>query len=124
MNVEIIYNRAAVLASVSAAKKRALEICGGKAETYAKKECHVVTGRLRNSITHQQEDEDTEVIGTNVDYAPHVELGHIQQPGRYVPAIGKRLVADHVPGYPFIRPALEDHISEYEGVCSNEFKKI
>ena len=35
-------------------KAEALEIIGGKAESYAKKLCPVDTGNLRNSITHQQ----------------------------------------------------------------------
>jgi hypothetical protein len=35
-------------------------------------------------------------------YAPFVEFGHSQQPGRYVPAIGKRLVASSVAAHPFM----------------------
>lgn len=123
-DVKVISNQAAVLAAVEAAKKRALEICGGKAETYAKMRCPTKTGRLKNSITHKQEDENTELIGTNVEYAPYVELGHRQQPGRYVPAIGKRLKADHVNGIPYLRPALEDHISEYKTIIERELGKI
>ena len=98
------------------AKDMALEIIGGKVESYAKQLCPVDTGRLRNSITHSQMDEDTEVIGTNVDYAPYVELGHHQQPGRYVPAIKKRLKKSWVDGKPFLRPAVEDHLEEYREV--------
>lgn len=50
---------------------RALEICGGKAETYAKKLCPVDTGRLRSSITHQlASDGASVVVGSNVEYAP------------------------------------------------------
>lgn len=123
-DVKVISNQAAVMAAVSAAKQRALEICGGKAESYAKMRCPTKTGRLKNSITHKQEDENTELIGTNVEYAPYVELGHRQQPGRYVPAIGKRLKADHVNGIPFIRPAVEDHISEYKQIIERELGKI
>lgn len=33
-----------------------------------------------------------------VEYAPYVEYGHRQEPGRYVPAIGKRLKKSWVPG--------------------------
>lgn len=69
-NVIFTSNRAEVLAAVSSAKTRALEIMGGKAESYAKQLCPVDTGNLRNSITHQQMDENTEAIGTNVEYAP------------------------------------------------------
>lgn len=38
------------------------------------------------------------VLSNPVEYASFVEYGHSQQPGRYVPAIGKRLVRDFVPG--------------------------
>lgn len=69
-DVTFTTNRAAVLAAVSSAKTRALEIMGGKAESYAKQLCPVDTGNLRNSITHQQMDESTEAIGTAVEYAP------------------------------------------------------
>ena len=94
-------------------RRMALEIIGGKAESYAKQLCPVDTGNLRNSITHQRVNETTEAVGTNVEYAPSVELGHHQEPGRYVPAIGKRLKASFVPGKPFLRPAAEDHGPEY-----------
>lgn len=119
-----ISRRAEVNSLVQAARNRALEICGGKAETYAKKLCPKDTGRLANSITHVQVDDDTEVIGTNVEYAPPVELGHVQEVGRYVPAIGKRLVADFVEGKPFLRPAAENHAEEYGSVMAAELKKV
>jgi phage gpG-like protein len=95
---------------------------GGTAETYAKKACPVDTGRLRSSITHQKQDEDTMLVGSNVEYAPYVELGHSQEPGRYVPAIKKRLVASHVDGKPFLRPAIENHTAEYVQIIENEMK--
>lgn len=122
-DVTISTNVAEALAGVAAAKKRALEIMGGKAESYAKQLCPVDTGNLRNSITHRQIDENTEIVGTNVTYAPHVELGHHQQPGRYVPAIGKRLKRSWVPGKPFIRPAAEDHPEEYREILKKELQK-
>lgn len=50
----------------------ALEACGLQAEGYAKMLCPVDTGNLRNSLTHDQIDEYTEAIGTNVDYAAYV----------------------------------------------------
>ena len=68
--VSVTSHAGAVNSEVDAAIKRALEICGGKAETYAKQLCPVDTGNLRNSITHKPEGTDTEVIGTNVEYAP------------------------------------------------------
>lgn len=123
-DVKFTSHRREVESLVKAAVKRSLEICGGKAETYAKKRCPVKTGNLKNSITHQQTDEVTETIGTNVSYAPYVELGHHQTPGRYVPAIGKRLVADYVAGKPYLRPALEEHMDEYKKVMESELAKV
>lgn len=122
MSVTFINNAPAVLAAEKAAKARALEIIGGKAEGYAKRLCPTDTGRLKNSITHQQMDENTEVIGTNVEYAAAVELGHHQEPGRYVPAIGKRLKKSFVPGKPFLRPAAENHTAEYKAVIQDVMK--
>lgn len=94
----------------------ALEIVGGMVESYAKELCPVKTGNLMNSITHTPDGEGKMVIGSAVDYAPWVELGHAQTPGRYVPAIKKRLVASHVAGKPFLRPALENHLDEYKEI--------
>lgn len=37
-------------------------------------------------------------LNNNAEYASYVESGHRQTPGRYVPAIGKRLTASWVPG--------------------------
>lgn len=114
-------NLGAVIAASKEQLAAAAEIIGGKAESYAKAKCPVKTGNLRNSITHATEDEGhTVVIGSNVFYAPYVELGHTQEPGRYVPAIGKRLVRDWVPPKPFLRPAIEDHIDEYKEVLESE----
>ena len=117
-------NVPATISAKDRAVSRALEKMGGKAETYAKKLCPVDTGRLRNSITHTRSTTETatELVGTNVEYAPFVELGHDQEAGRYVAAIGKRLVASHVDGKPFLRPAIEDHTSEYIEIAKNELK--
>ena len=47
-----------------------------EAEGYAKEDCPVDTGRLRDSISNDV-DEDGRIayIGTNVEYAPFVEYG-------------------------------------------------
>ena len=93
-------------------KNRTLEILGGKAESYAKKNAPVGTpestgipgyhgGTLRNSITHQQFDNDTEIIGSNVEYAPFVELGTYKMAAR-----------------PFLRRAIAEHTAEYKAIIS------
>ena len=110
--------------AVKAAKARALEICGGTAERYAKGYCPKKTGNLANSIAHEPQGEDTESIGTAMYYAPFVEFGHNQQPGRYVPAIGKRLVASHVAAKPYLVPALDQHQGEYVAIFQSELSDI
>ena len=127
MSMKYTSHTAEFLDSTQGKINRALEICGGTAEAHAKSNLtrnhSVQTGVLRNSITHQQVDDKTEAIGTTVEYAPYVELGHHQQPGRYVPAIKKRLVKSWVPAKPYLRPAVENHRSEYERIIKNELSK-
>ena len=91
-----------VLSEMEKAKGRALEIIGGKAESYAKKICPVDTGRLRASITHARYDENSEVIGTNVEYAQYVELGTHKMAAK-----------------PFLRPAAENHTAEYKQIIKS-----
>ena len=62
------------LAELASKKRVALEEIGLLAERYAKTACPVDTGRLRNSITHEA-DEESVSIGTNVEYGKYVELG-------------------------------------------------
>lgn len=47
-------------------------------------------------------------VGYTIHYAPHVEYGHRQKIGRYVPQIGKRLKASFVPGQYFLKNAVDD----------------
>ena len=54
--------------------ERGLVAIGLTAERHAKNITPVDTGRLRNSISHAAT-EDAAYIGTNVEYAPYVELG-------------------------------------------------
>lgn len=120
--------KAEALAKIQRAKDNALEIVGGTAERYVKENLtrnhSVKTDVLRGSIAHEQRDEDTEAISTNVEYAPYVEFGHNQEPGRYVPAIGKRLVVSHVAAKPYLRPAVEDHRDEYAKIINGELEKV
>lgn len=53
-------------------------------------------------------------VGYTAEHAPHVEYGHRQTPGRYVPAIGKRLKASFVPGQHFFKPCVERARSNFK----------
>lgn len=108
-------NSAEVLALKDAAVSAALTVIGMQAEANAKieitknvydtpesKSGYIRTGRLRNSIANDHD--DTAVyVGTNVEYAPYVELGTYKMPAR-----------------PFLRPAIEEHLDEYAEI----FKRI
>ena len=71
-SVEFTDNSAEVISAKNSAVERALEAIGLQAEGYAKMLCPVDTGRLKNSIIHRQEDEKTEMIATDVEYAAYV----------------------------------------------------
>lgn len=126
MSIKFTSHKKEVLAELQLKVRRALEICGGEAERYTKENLtrnrSVRTDVLRGSITHQKVDDHTVAIGTEVKYAPYVELGHHQQPGRYVPAIGKRLVRSWVPAKPYLRPAIEGHRDQYQKIIETELK--
>ncbi len=65
-------------------------------ERITKKLTPVLFGHLRSSITSKIAPTHG-IVGTNVNYASYIEYGHKQEVGRYVPAIGKRLVQPFVP---------------------------
>lgn len=93
-------NREAIANAIDLALVAALEEVGLVAEGYAKRACPVDTGRLRNSITHIVDGGTRHVvIGTNVEYAPYVELG-----------------TRHQKPQPYLKPAAKDHYSTYKGI--------
>ena len=74
MKVDYKDNSQRILTAMEKGIKNGLEAIGLTAETYAKKATPVDTGRLRNSISHSV-DGEAAYIGSNVEYAPYVELG-------------------------------------------------
>ena len=130
VDITITDNSGRVKREMAQRKEKAIEILGLLAERYAKLLCTVDTGRLRNSITHATssfpgvgEYEDNHgnrfsdatanktpekyvvYIGTNVEYAPYVELGTVRMSARA-----------------FLRPAIADHINEYKDIISKVMK--
>ena len=63
-----------ILSALEKGKHNALTAIGSSAEKKKKKATPVDTGRLRNSISHTV-DGEAAYIGSNVEYAPYVELG-------------------------------------------------
>ena len=138
MSVRITDNSAEALAGLERAKARALEIIGQQAEGYAKKLCPVGTvestgikgyrgGTLRNSITHTV-DGDTVAIGSNVEYAPYVELGtgpHFEPPPDWETFTSKRgsvVGRGYVKPRRYLQPAIEEHAGEYKTIMESELR--
>lgn len=125
--VDITDNSAEVRAALEQAKARALEIIGGKIESYAKGLVPVDTGALRNSLTHAV-DGDTVIAGSNLPYSAYVELGtgkDYSPPPEWMENNAPRgagiIKASQHPR-PYLRPAVENHTDEYKGIIENELK--
>lgn len=132
-------NTKEILAGLEKATQVALTMIGMKAEKYAKALCPVGTpestgkkgyrgGTLRNSITFQAESTDDGgfvSIGSNVEYAPYVELGtgpQFEAPPEWEQfdakqgsGKGKGIRPRH-----FLRDAIVDHKEEYISIIKSE----
>ena len=96
-----------VLKGLSDAVERSLTRIGLAAEGYAKKECPVDTGNLRNSMTNEvQSSEKAVYIGTNVEYAAYVELGTTRTKAK-----------------PYLKPAAAEHSAVYKRIIEEEMGK-
>ena len=83
---------------------------------------------MKGSITHRVVNNDTLEVGSNVEYAPYVELGtgpHFVPPPeweRFEAEKGKGVGKAYVKPRPFIRPAIEEHRDEYQRIAERELK--
>lgn len=98
MSIKFTDHSPEVLEALEIAIARGLEAIGLAAEGHAKRAAPVDTGRLRNSIAHAVKG-DAAYIGTNVEYAPYVELGTSRKAPK-----------------PYLRPAATQHGSEYKAL--------
>lgn len=133
IDVEITDNSDEIAMLFAMACKRGLEKCGLTAEGYAKRLCDGfkhATGTLCNSITHQVDTgTQTVYIGSNLKYAPYVELGT----GKYYPG-GRPTpwVYQDVHGnwhythgnraQPYLKPAVADHAAQYRAILEDALK--
>ena len=104
IEVTIIDNSEMTLRQKQKAVAKALEVCGGMAESFAKLQCPVDTGNLRNSINHAQT-EDMAIVGTNVEYAPYVEYGTVNMKAQ-----------------PYLKPAITENTDEYKQIIETFLK--
>lgn len=133
MEIEFKDNSGAVLEMFRAACLRALERCGSQAEGYAKDLAPVDTGNLRNSITHQVDDEELAAyIGVPqgpTSYGIYVELGTGEYypggrptPWVYQDAKGNWHYTRGNPAQPYLKPAVADHAQTYRNIIEDEMK--
>lgn len=140
LEVKITNNSEEIKAEIGTAIYKALEEIGTKAEKYAKALCPVGTeestgvkgyrgGTLRRSITHDvymdSDGKGTLVVGSNVVYAPYVELGtgpYFTPPPEwesFKTPKGSGVGHAYVHARPFLRPAITDHISTYNNIIKH-----
>lgn len=106
IDVKITDNSDKFLDALPEQIEQALTAIGLTAASYAKADCPVDTGRLRNSITHAVESGEKAVyIGSNVEYAAFVELGSSRMRPR-----------------PYLRPAVTEHSAEYKSLAEQALK--
>jgi len=113
----------AMLDDISEIDKRVLNKAVNVGLADAKRNTPVVTGFMRKSwavspTKKTSQGVEKELINS-ADYSSFVNYGHRQEVGRYVPAIGKRLVRPWVKGK-FI---LEKAVSKVEKQLVEEFRK-
>ena len=100
MKVDYKDNSQQILSAMEKGKRNALTAIGSSAETHTKDNITaddlIDTGRLRNSISYAV-DGEAAYIGTNVEYAPYLELGT------------KKITAHH-----YLKRAVTEHKDEYK----------
>lgn len=108
MDIKIKSNVNEVIADLHNKTPQILEALGLEAEGNAVTEITeldaVDTGRLRGSISHAHDDTSA-YIGTNVEYAPYVELGTHKMAAR-----------------PFLRNAITNYTDDYKKIIEDELK--
>lgn len=136
-----------VIKATGAALARVAEDIGERMETHSKLYItagvyespegeYIRTGNLRNSITHETVSDNGTVVvavGSDVEYAPYVELGTgvyaadgkgRKTPWRYQDKDGKWHSTRGMPPRPFLRPAVENHKEEYKQILAAEFSSL
>jgi hypothetical protein len=84
----------------------------------------VDTGRLRAAWHRTPTADGKTEVYNNTAYVNHVEYGHRQRVGRFVPAIGKRLKQGFVPGKKMLHRSMGTFESEFQDIASAAMKEL
>jgi HK97 gp10 family phage protein len=87
-------------------KKNSLSTIGMFVEAEAKVRCPVKSGTLRGSISNKTFNGKV-VVGTNTEYAPHVELGTSKQSAK-----------------PYLTPSVEENKTAIVNIVKEQYKKM
>ena len=117
----LIDNSKQTLSDLQKQIEKALTKCALVAEGYAKLQCPVDTGALRNSITHKVSDNEM-AVGTNMEYGSYIEFGtgiYSEKGGRQTPwvyqdANGNWWTTSGRKPVPYIKPSIADHADQYK----------
>lgn len=100
---ELIENLGALPHELDRALTRNMNQLGNEWLNDCRNETPKDTGNLRHGFRLKKVDKRdgdfSVMLYNNTEYAAAVEFGHRQEPGRFVPAIGKCLKRSWVPGY-------------------------
>lgn len=119
MSVKFTSHKSEVIDAKNRAVEAALTEIGLTAERFAKEKISepkahadgsvrpsVVTGELRRSIDFEvKENEEAVYVGSNISYAVFVETG-----------------TSRSQAYPFLRPAVEEHLSDFKEIAEKHLK--
>ena len=129
---KLISNDELIKGATDEAIQTALEAVGMQAQGYATDACPVETGRLKSSIDFEVED-GVLYLGTNVEYAPYIEFGTGEWAenggGRPTPWVWKDREGNWhwtkgMRAKPFLRPAFEKHLPEYQQIFEEILSKV
>lgn len=131
IEINITDNSGEILKDLDNKKLTALEAVGIAAEGFCKRLTPVDLGTLRNSMTHAVRGDDV-YIGSNLQYAPFVELGTgiyasdgkgRQSPWGYYDRNGKYHVTRGMKPHHMLKKAASEHTEEYKRIIEAIMKR-
>ena len=131
IDIQITDNSGEILKELEKKTVASLEAVGITAEGFAKRSTPVDLGTLRNSMTHAVRGDDV-YIGSNIPYAPFVELGTgiyatdgkgRKSPWSYQDRNGKWHRTKGMKPHHMLKKAASEHTEEYKRIIEAIMKR-